>query len=62
VDLARQHIQGDVVVGQHGGILLANTLEAQQRRFAQAAILLKISFASIASTHLFTNILNNVPP
>ena len=50
VDLAWQHIQVDVVVGQHGGILLANTLEAKKRGFAQAAIPLKISGATIVST------------
>ena len=61
VDLLGHDVQVDGVIGQHRWIAFADVRECQQR-CAQAAFLLKISCASIASTHLFTNILNNVPP
>jgi hypothetical protein len=61
VNLLGHDVQVDGVIGQHRWIALADVRQCEQWG-AQTAFLLQISVANITSTHLFTSILNNVPP
>jgi hypothetical protein len=43
MNLAGHHVQGNIVIGQHGGVLFANAFEAQQRSRTHAKFSLRFS-------------------